>query len=115
MDRRTIHVATPAESLRHWNWGAFFLTWIWAAGNKSFDRITLILVLLCFAGRLGFFAAIILMGYSGWTGNDRALRNKEWRDYQHFAEVQRRWAIAGIGQFCLAVLVLLALGMTLER
>lgn len=89
--------------LNKFNWGAFFLTWIWAIGNKTFNKLTLLLLILCLVPYVGPFSAIGLMLYSGLTGNNRAWKSKQWRDLKHFKRVQRRWAFAGMAQFVLAL------------
>lgn len=86
------------------NWGAFFLTWVWAIANCSFDRVTGILLLLCFTPHVGFISALALMFYCGLTGHKRARMNREWKDEVHYARVQRRWAFVGVIQFALALL-----------
>jgi len=91
--------------LRDFNWGAFFLTWIWAIGNRSFNTVTLLHLVFCAVPYVGPFSAISLMLYSGLTGNDRAWNAKEWQDSEHFKRVQRRWALVGVTQFAIAVLL----------
>ena len=96
------------STFRKFNWGAFFLTWIWALGNRSLNRITIVLLLLCLVPYLGVVSAITLSIYSGVTGSDRAWQNnkKRWKDLEHFQRVQKRWAIIGLAQFILVVLCL---------
>ena len=91
-------------TIHNFNWGAFFLTWIWAIGNRSFDRITGWLLVLCIVPYIGPLSALALMVYCGKTGNRRSWENKQWESIGHFERVQRRWAIAGVLQFALAIL-----------
>jgi hypothetical protein len=101
---------------RRFNWGAFFLTWIWAIGNRSLDAVTLVLLALCIVPYVNLPAAISLALYSGFTGNRRALRREgRWRSDEHFMRVQRRWAIVGGAQFFLVILALLFLPLFYEK
>src|SRR5574337_1881748 len=82
--------------VRGFNWGAFFLTWIWAWRNRSLNRITVILFVLCILPYLGFVSAVALAVYSGLTGNRRAWQaweNKE--EPEQFVKRQKRWAVIG--------------------
>lgn len=79
----------PAEiprELDHWNWGAFFLNWIWGIGNSTW------IALLTFVPVLGFVMMFVL----GARGSRWAWRNRAWRDAEHFRRTQRAWAIAGL-------------------
>lgn len=96
--------ATELRSPLGFNWGAFCLTWIWAIGNRTFNKLTLLLLILCAVPYVGPISAIGLMFYSGVTGSDRAWKSKKWHDSEHFRRVQRRWAIVGVAQFVLALL-----------
>ncbi len=73
------------EELKGWNWGAFFLNWIWGLGNSTF------IALLMFVP----FVNIIMVFVLGAKGNKWAWQNRIWRDIDHFRSVQRKWAIAG--------------------
>lgn len=68
-----------------WNWGAFFLNWIWGIGNNTWRAL---LVFIPFFGFVWLF-------FLGFKGNEWAWRNKKWDDIQHFKRVQRKWSIAG--------------------
>jgi hypothetical protein len=74
----------PPEALR-WNWGAFWLTWIWGLGNRVW------ISLLAFVP----FGVIVMPFVLGATGSQRAWQKKRWQSLEHFRRVQRRWAIAG--------------------
>ena len=95
--------------LNKFNWGAFFLTWIWAIGNKTFNKPTLLLLILCVVPHVGPLAAIGLMLYSGLTGDDRAWKSKAWQDPEHFKKVQHRWAFVGVAQFVVALLFVISI------
>jgi Cytochrome oxidase complex assembly protein 1 len=72
--------------LTRWNWGAFLLNWIWGIGNGT-PVALLTLVPVC-----GFVMMFVL----GAKGSIWAWHNKRWDSLEHFARVQRRWAIAGV-------------------
>lgn len=82
----------PAE-LNRWNWGAFFLNWIWGIGNSVF------IALLCLIPLVNLVMMIVL----GLKGSEWAWRNRAWRDAEHFRSVQRKWAIAGLAIWVIAI------------
>jgi hypothetical protein len=69
-----------------WNWGAFFLNWIWGLGNNTF------IALLALVPLVGFVVMFVL----GAKGSEWAWRNKHWESVEHFRRVQRNWAVAGL-------------------
>jgi len=72
--------------VKGWNWGAFFLNFIWAIGNRTWiGLLTLVPV-------VGLIMPIVL----GFKGNEWAWRNKRWKSVGHFKRTQRRWAISGV-------------------
>ncbi len=101
--------------LLSFNWGAFFLTWIWAIGNKTFNRVTLVLALCCLIPYFGVASAIALAVYSGKTGNKRAWQSREWKSADHFVKIQRWWTRVGAAQFAVAVLFVVFLAVWAER
>jgi len=74
----------PAE-IRRWNWGAFFLNWIWGIGNQTY------IALLALIPGFGLIWMLVL----GINGNAWAWRNGRWDSVEHFKRVQRKWAIWG--------------------
>ena len=79
---------TPAEippELDRWNWGAFFLNWIWGLANSTF------IALLMFVPVVNIVMIFVL----GARGSRWAWRNNVWRDAEQFRHAQRKWAIAG--------------------
>ncbi|MEP9374074.1 cytochrome c oxidase assembly factor Coa1 family protein [Mesorhizobium sp. KR1-2] len=74
----------PAE-LNRWNWGAFFLNWIWGIGNSTYIALLALIPLV----------NIVMMIVLGARGSRWAWRNRYWRDAEHFRRTQRNWAIAG--------------------
>jgi hypothetical protein len=82
----------PPEILK-WNWGAFFLNWIWSIGNGTFVG------LLTFVPILGLFMPFVL----GAKGSRWAWQNRRWESVAAFQRVQRRWAQVGAGLAALLV------------
>ncbi len=74
----------PME-LNRWNWGAFFLHWIWAAVHKAWLG-----VVLCFL--LGIIGSVIC----GVKGNEWAWQNNRYDSVEQFNEIQRKWALWGL-------------------
>jgi hypothetical protein len=102
-------------SPRGFNWGAFFLSWIWSIFNRSLNIPTIVLLVLCLTPYIGFAFALVLAIYSGVTGHKRAWRNGKWRDMEHFVSVQRRWAVLGLLQFIAAILLFIFLPVFYEK
>lgn len=82
----------PAE-LKGWNWGAFFLNWIWGIGNNVW------IALISFV--LGFIWAIVL----GIKGNEWAWQHKKWDSIEHFKRTQRTWRKWGFVLFIIGVAI----------
>ena len=79
----------PAEippELDRWNWGAFFLNWIWGIGNSTFIALLALVPLV----------NIVMIFVLGVRGSRWAWQNGTWRDAEHFRRTQRNWAIAGL-------------------
>ena len=74
----------PPE-LRRWNWGAFFLNWLWGLGNRT------PIALLTLLPPLSFVMPFVL----GAKGSAWAWRNGRWDSVEQFRRSQRRWAIWG--------------------
>ena len=101
---------------KRFNWGAFFLSWIWGLRNRSY--ITLLMfpaAILTMIPVIGFFVPLALDIWFGIKGNTWAWQNKQWRSVEHFHEVQKKWAIGGLIAFIawivLSVLIIFALVM----
>jgi hypothetical protein len=77
---------TVPPEIDRWNWGAFFLNWIWGVGNNTY------IALLTF---VPFFGILIMPFVLGAKGNAWAWRNGRWDNVEHFKRVQRQWAIWG--------------------
>jgi len=73
--------ALVPEELKGWNWGAFFLTWIWGIGNSTY------IALLMFIPLVNMILPFVL----GAKGNEWAWKNRSWRSVEHFQATQRKW------------------------
>ena len=87
----------PPE-IRGWNWGAFFLGWIWGLGNSVW------IALLEWVPYVGIVMAFVL----GAKGNEWAWASKKWGSVEDFKRTQRSWALWGLGVW-VAVAVIIAL------
>ena len=87
-------MAMLPPQLYGWNWGAFFLNWIWGIGNNTF------IALLCLLP----FINIVMIFVLGAKGNEWAWQNKRWQNIEHFKRVQRLWAIWGVVLFALGII-----------
>jgi hypothetical protein len=74
------------DGIKGWSWGAFFLSWIWAIGNRTW------IGLLALIPYVGFIMAIVL----GFKGREWAWKNKEWESVDHFNRVQKKWSYWGV-------------------
>jgi len=74
------------EGVKGWSWGAFFLNWIWAIGNKTW------IGLLALIPYVGLIMAVIL----GFKGREWAWKNKKWESFSQFERVQKRWSFWGV-------------------
>ena len=70
-----------------WNWGAFFLSWIWGVGNSVW------IALLCLIPFVNWVMIFVL----GAKGNEWAWQNRKWDSIEHFKRNQRTWAWVGLG------------------
>ncbi len=86
------------EEIKGWNWGAFFLNWIWSIGNQTYIGL---LSLIPYAGVI---MAIIL----GVKGNDWAWQNRKWESIEQFKEVQKKWTMWGFIILAIYIILLVA-------
>ena len=91
----------PPE-IKGWNWGAFFLSWIWGIGN----RVWIALIVFIPVPFLALIMALVL----GAKGTEWAWQSKRWDSIEHFRKTQRTWAYWGLG-LVLAPLVIWFLGL----
>lgn len=83
------------DGIKGWSWGAFFLNWIWAIGNRTW------IGLLAIIPYVGFIMAIVL----GFKGREWAWKNKQWESIEQFNAVQKKWSFWGV-VLCVTVMVI---------
>lgn len=76
------------NEISKWNWGAFFLGWLWGLFNKSYWAL-LTLIPIPFFGN----AWAIICGIKG---NEWAWENKKWESIEQFKTIQRKWVLYGV-------------------
>lgn len=83
----------PAE-LAGWNWGAFFMGWIWALGMSNV---------------IGFLLSFFLSGIGniivGIKGNEWAWKSRKFDSVEQFRAVQHTWAVWGVVLFIAGFLI----------
>jgi hypothetical protein len=84
----------PAE-LKGWNWGAFFLNWIWGIGNSTW------IAFLCWIPLVNIVMIFVL----GAKGNQWAWQNKKWDSVEHFKKTQRTWKRWGVALFIIGIVL----------
>ncbi|UCH52077.1 MAG: ribonuclease G [Chloroflexota bacterium] len=75
-----------------WNWGAFFLTWIWGIGNRVWLSFLVLIP-------VPFVALLAMMVILGIKGNEWAWQCKRWDSIEQFRRRQRIWMYWGIAGF----------------
>ena len=85
------------EEVKGWNWGAFFLNWFWAIGNRVW------------IGLLGLVLGIIMSIILGIKGNEWAWQNRPWESVAQFKRTQRIWAWWGLAVFLAQLIIPFAL------
>jgi len=83
----------PPE-IKGWNWGAFWLTWIWGIRNRTW------IAFLDLIPYVGFVMPFIL----GAKGNKWAWRNQKWDSIEQFKKSQHRWAKWGLIIFLIVII-----------
>lgn len=63
-----------------WNWGAFWLTWIWGIGNGVWISFVALV--------LGIIWSVVL----GLKGNEWAWQNRRFESIEQFRETQAAWS-----------------------
>lgn len=99
-------ISVPAEIANHFNWGAFFWSWIWGICNKTY--ITLLIFVASLLTFIPFVGALIPLGCSIWfgiKGNEWAWQNRKFGSVQHFHEHQKKWAITGLIFFIISIVI----------
>lgn len=81
MEQTSVNEASLPDDIRiGFNWGAFWLSWVWGLANGVY--ISLIVFLL----------PVVWQIYLGLKGNQLAWNHRQFTDFDHFREVQRTWA-----------------------
>ena len=93
--------STVPPEIRGWNWGAFFLTWVWGIGN----RVWLAFIALIPVPFVGLAMMIIL----GLKGNEWAWQCKKWDSIEQFRRRQRIWMYWGIAGFIAPFVLILGI------
>ena len=83
------------DGVKGWSWGAFFLNWIWAIGNRTWIGV---LALVPYVGWIMVF-------WLGFKGREMAWKNKQWDSLEHFNRVQRKWSQWGVGITVVALII----------
>lgn len=89
-----IKAQIPMQILK-WNWGAFFLHWIWGLSNRVYQA------LLIFIPGVTLIMPFVLAN----KGNEWAWRNKRWESIEHFQHVQQKWSNWGIVIFFISIIL----------
>jgi len=89
--------ALVPEEIKHWNWGAFFLNFIWGLFHHVW------LSLLVFIPYAGFIMIIIL----GIKGSEWAWQAQHYDSIEEFKKRERKWAIAGFILYGILIIILL--------
>lgn len=84
----------PQEA-RRWNWGAFWLSWIWGIGN----RVWISLIAIIPAANL--IMSIIL----GIKGSEWAWKTGRFSSIEQFQAVQKKWAVWGLVIFIVSTVL----------
>ena len=90
-------LAVVPEEIKKWNWGAFLLNWIWGIGNNVW------IALLCLIPYVNFIMIFVL----GAKGSEWAWQKKRWDSIEHFKNVQKKWAIAGLVLFIFGIVMVI--------
>lgn len=86
--------AVLPDELDRLNWAAFFLSWIWGLGNKTY------IALLALIPLVNVVMPFVLL----FKGNKWAWANKSWDDVDHFRRVQRKWGFATLTIYTLLII-----------
>jgi len=89
----------PPE-LKGWNWGAFWLSWIWGIRNRTWIAF---LVFIPYFGLVWIF-------FLGAKGNKWAWQNEKWETIEQFKQSQHRWAKWGLILFIIQISIIIGVG-----
>jgi len=92
--------ATLPPELKGWNWGAFWLGWIWGIRNRTW---------IAFLSFIPYFG-LVWMFFLGAKGNKWAWQNQKWDSIEQYKESQHRWAKWGLIIFLCVMVPIIAVG-----
>ena len=102
-------MSSENATAKKWNWGAFWMNWVWGLGNRTY------IALLGIVPVVNIVMAFVL----GAKGNAWAWKNRNWESEEQFMRVQGKWSAFGWGFFagCAVVLiiVIIALAVTFNN
>lgn len=73
------------KEFKKWNWGAFWLTWIWGISNGIYIALLALIPILNF----------IMPFYLGKKGGELVWNKNSWMGIEEVKLIQKKWAIAG--------------------
>lgn len=79
------------KEISKWNWGAFFLTWIWAIAHKVWWGLLALIPI-----------GIVQLGigiYLGVKGSELAWQAQKYQSIDEFKKIEHKWAVAGLVVF----------------
>ena len=87
------------EEIKGWNWGAFWLNWIWSIAHNVWIGLLALV--------LGLIMSIIL----GIKGNEWAWQNRRFESIEQFRAVQAKWAVWGWVIFAASIVIGIIIGI----
>ena len=88
------------EELKHFNWGAFLMNWIWGLMHRKY--ITLWYFAACIIPVLGPIAISIWFGIKG---NKWAWESKNWQSIEEFERTQKDYIFIWLILFLLGLII----------
>lgn len=115
---KAVHIMTSTTpNLKRWNWGAFFLTWVWGIGNRTylgFLAFLGVVVIATFKAILINYLPSLTHGFlfpalniltllfmiaihvlHGLFGSRWSWENKDWKSVAAFKRAQTIWGVIG--------------------
>lgn len=98
-----------ASAVKRWSWGAFWMSWVWGLGNKTY------IALLALIPVVNIVMAFML----GARGNRWAWKNRKWENAEQFTRIQGTWSSFGWGFVAgcavVTIFVIIALAVTFNN
>lgn len=103
-------VVSRQPNLSKWNWGAFFLNWIWGIFNGCWWLLPIYLVIIVcsFIPIVNLFSIVLSIAFSvtcGVKGTEWAWENKVWTSVDDFEHTQSVWSKVAVGLFFASLLL----------